>query len=108
MNHIKKASYFTRLLAFCGLYKRVQIKGHSMWPLFSDGEVVIIKKNEYKIGDVIIFDHPFKKMLLVKQIEAIENGMYKVTSIQKIEGEDSSSFGAIKEKEIIGKVIYKM
>lgn len=83
-----------------------------MEPKFHEGEGVFVSSLYYKIknprkGDVIILLHPFRKIFIIKRIEEIlSDGRYKVASDNPY-GEDSTSFGPIKRKEIIGKVLCK-
>ena len=110
-----------------------RVFGHSMYPLLRHGDVVLVKKKKhYRVGDIVVAEHPFRKQLIVKKIEKIfcvSNGvtsdraaarelvqhrdalpsgqaslLYELEGLDAIESEDSRSFGAISADKIIGKV----
>ena len=71
-----------------------------MHPILKDGdEVEIQKANEYKIGDVIAFHHPFRKIIAVKKIINLNTNSVEVKGVN-IESEDA--IGAVPKKSIIG------
>lgn len=97
---------FHKILAFFGIYKIVQVQGHSMWSLIAHGDVIYTKKiQRYNVGDIVVTEHPFKKIKIAKIIERIEGDAFILKSQNRIEGEDSSSFGYIKKSNCLGKVV---
>ncbi len=95
---------------------KVTISGDSMSPLYLDGDEVTVDKGAYsnespKVGDVILFKHPFiKDYFMIKKISDYildyENKKrYYVIGIHQENSTDSRSFGTIKFEDIIGKVI---
>lgn len=103
---IRKASIKEFVLAFFGIYKKIRVSGHSMWPLLADGDITYIKKTKrYNVGDIIVAEHPFKKIKIIKKIERMEGDEFILKSQNRIEGEDSGSFGYIKKSNCLGKVV---
>lgn len=105
---IRKAGIIDHILAFLGAYKMLQVAGTSMWPLLADGDIVFMKrKSQYDPHDIVIARHPYRKMSIIKQIDLIEGDSVYLASLDRIEGEDSSSFGPIQTKNIMGKIYAK-
>lgn len=84
-----------------------------MKPTFREGERIFASSLPYvfknpREGDIVVLLHPFRKIFIIKRIKKIlSDGRYKVASDNFLDGEDSASFGPIKRKEIIGKVLFK-
>ena len=80
---------------------KVVIKGDSMWPTFSDGEVVSCSENEnsdIKISSVAIFNHPLKQgVICVKRVKRIDGDKIFVQgdNPDPTASEDSHNFGWI-------------
>lgn len=88
------------------LLLRFRVSGHSMKPLLSSGNKIIVSSLPYifgkpKVGDVIAFCNDGK--FIVKRIKEIKNGSLRVQGDNK---QDSKDFGWIKNAEILGKMIY--
>ena len=76
----------------------VKISGNSMYPVISNGDVVIVKsKIKYIPGDIIVFI--YKGSLLVHRLIKIENGRYFC------KGDNSFRLEDIEPSQIIGFVI---
>ena len=106
MNRLTQAQLIHHLLAFIGFYKKYRISGHSMYPLFRDGEVVYIKKtSDYNVGDIVVAEHPFRKQRIIKQIKKVDGEKIELAGLDAIESEDSRSFGAIGKYAIVGNVV---
>ncbi len=81
----------------------VRIQGDSMWPTFSDGEVLTFQETDaqtiFEVGDVVLVLHPLKAdVLMVKRIHRIEdNGRLFLTGDQPdpTSSEDSHNFGPV-------------
>ena len=85
------------------------VKGNSMVPTFSNGDIIKFDKFDSKytvdIGDIIVFNHPFKKNLkLIKRVAHTldsSNFYVKGDNLRTLESEDSHNFGYIHKKNII-------
>lgn len=93
---------------------RFIVEGNSMLPSYKSGEHLLINKIIYKIrspkrGEVIVARHPKEKnILLLKRInDFVGPTSFVVISDNQDEGTDSRFFGAIKQKDIVGKVFFK-
>ena len=80
-----------------------------MEPTFFDGDLVFYKecsKSRFnlKLGDIVIFKHPFKKINLIKRVTEIQEHGVKVTGDNKNFSDDSNLFGLINKKKLIGVV----
>lgn len=93
------------------MIKILKVTGESLSPFFMSGDFVVVVKVPFtryflKNGDVIAFRHEYLGVL-IKKIEKIfwsEEEIFVVgTNIGSV---DSRSFGRIKRKSIIGKVIW--
>ena len=80
---------------------KVEIKGDSMWPTLSDGEVVSCSEIEYseiKLSSVAIFNHPLKQgVICVKRVKRIDGDKIFVQgdNPDPTASEDSHNFGWI-------------
>ena len=82
-----------------------------MEPSFRHGDIVLVNKLSYlfkkpKVGDVVVVKKTHRYIL--KRIQKIENGKYFVVGDNKKESTDSRTFGWIKRKDIVRKVIKKI
>lgn len=90
---------------------RFQISGDSMMPTLRSGDNVLVNRLYYllakpKIGDIVALKDPRDKKILIKRISEIKNGQYFVLGDNKTASVDSRTFGWIKKKDIIGKLVY--
>lgn len=86
---------------------RFIVQGKSMEPTFKEGDRLFTLPllTSPRQGDVVIIKHPFIDKYIVKRIEQKrDDGNIMVTGDNCNESEDSRSFGAIRRKDIIGKV----
>lgn len=88
----------------------VRIQGDSMWPTFSNDDLVVftsVSKTELTKGDVVLAIHPFKpKVLLVKRIHRIETDgrLFLIgDNPDPLASEDSHNFGPISPDAVHGK-----
>jgi len=85
-----------------------------MLPNFYPGQKVILQKKWFfcnpKIGDVIILKYPRSNREIIKRIKKIRTNKKKfyVAGDNSKESTDSKTFGWVEEKNIIGKIIYKL
>lgn len=89
----------------------IRVTGESLAPEFHGGDFVLVIKiplpfSKYKIGDTVVFDHPFYGFL-IKKIERIAKGGEELHVIGNHPlSTDSRQFGPIHCREIVGKVIW--
>jgi len=88
-----------------GKLEKFRVSGHSMYPLLQDGQEVEAEPiNEYKIGDVVVAQHPFQRdLIVIKQITAIRDQNFRLQGVNREESSDN--FGYLPLEDIIGKVI---
>ena len=84
-----------------------------MIPTLDDGDFVFFKeyaanKSILKMGDIIIFNHPLKKIRLIKRVKTIKEFSIEVSGDNKSSSSDSNFFGAIQKEKIIGIVTSKI
>jgi nickel-type superoxide dismutase maturation protease len=91
-------------------FSRFKITGHSMEPLFKEGDRLLINRFSYLFsspnpGDIVAIKDPnSNKQILLKKIEKVESrGKYLVEGLNKSDSLDSRSFGTIEKSRIIGK-----
>ena len=88
----------------------LKVTGESLYPLYKEGDFVIISKipfvlNRLKIGDIIVFKHSLHGTM-IKQIKEINNEGDKLQVIGRHGNSvDSRQFGEIDKASIIGKVV---
>ena len=83
---------------------QVRVHGDSMWPTLHDGEMVdAIQGYAPVVGDIVVAQHPFKKMNIIKRVKRIEtDGIFiEGDNPDPIGSEDSHNFGLIKNSAII-------
>lgn len=77
----------------------IPLKGISMLPTFSEGDILYVyAQQEYSIGDIIVFSYP-KEGYLVHRIIKIEKGAIMCR------GDNSKRIEIIMKRQIVGKVI---
>jgi len=86
-----------------------RVAGTSMLPAFRPGDYVLVSQVPYflrspRSGDVVVCRHPATRRPLLKRIAAVQHGVYHVAGDNAAESSDSRHFGAISNKEILGKV----
>jgi nickel-type superoxide dismutase maturation protease len=92
------------LLWLSGFRKRARVAGHSMSPLLRERDVVLYKKTSHiLVGDVVVVQHPFKSIRVVKKIARVSNKTYFVRGLSH-SSEDSRSFGTVPQTAIRGRV----
>lgn len=94
------------------MLKLLKVTGESLSPLFKEGDFVIVTKiplffAPVKPGDVVVFNHPAYGMM-IKMVESVnaERGEIYVVGTNEY-SVDSRRFGAIRKKDLIGKVIWR-
>ena len=84
-----------------------------MLPSLKDGDIVFFKnykegKSDLKFGQIIIFNHPLKKISLIKRINLVNQHNIEVIGDNIEISEDSNKFGLVNNKKIIGIVTSKL
>ena len=93
------------------LLQLLKISGISLYPVYRDGDFVLISKipilvNEIHPGDVVVFEHHrFGK--LIKLVERLEDGGRSLFVVGlDAESVDSRTFGKVPVNWVLGKVIW--
>lgn len=108
MTELPKANWKERLLLAIGKRQAFRVKGDSMRPTISDGDIVVIDpRSPVTVGDIVLARHPFKHSVkMLKCISAAdENGRYLLTGDNPTDSTDSRSFGSVRESDILGKAV---
>ena len=84
-----------------------------MTPTLKDNEVVFFKnyiknKSLLKVGQIVIFQHPYKNFKLIKRINYVSKNSIEVFGDNIKYSDDSSKFGLINNEKIIGIVTSKI
>lgn len=104
-NGLPEADFFEKAAYFLGWREIFIIKGDSMLPTLKQGDLVFINPSaKPKIGDIVLFRHPFKQSVkAVKRLAQITaDGRYFLVGDNALESADSRSFGAIRAKDVLG------
>ena len=87
-------------------YRKYRVTGKSMEPTVKDGATVIVTRFfRPKCNDVIALQHPTKHHVLIKRIQEVSNGRFRVLGDNNTESTDSRHFGLVKRNAILGKVV---
>ena len=84
-----------------------------MNPFLKEGDILFFKnyikgKSVLKSGQIVIFYHPFKNIILIKRINFVYRDYIKVIGDNIKFSEDSNKFGSIYNEKIIGIVTSKL
>jgi phage repressor protein C with HTH and peptisase S24 domain len=81
-----------------------------MFPILKDGDTVVAIKNfsflKIKVDDIVVFQLPTHKKLMIKRVVSVHDGLYKVLGESSF-STDSRDFGTLKKEEILYKVLFK-
>ena len=109
------------ILIVCGviyyLFPFVNVCGSSMFPTYIDDEIILstrlFRKRKIKVGDVIVFKHPYVKgRLLIKRVaDLYYDKKGKLQSIYFLgdnssDSYDSRNFGYVLTKDLVSKVLF--
>lgn len=82
-----------------------------MKPTFESGQIVFSSGIPYffiepKKGDIVIFREPRGGLRAIKRISSVKNGKVYVLGDNKGGSIDSSTYGMVRRKNIVAKVIF--
>lgn len=88
----------------------VRIIGHSMEPVFSENDILLISNFSYwfrkpRVGEIVVFRKDNK--LFCKRVTGASGARYYVSGDNSQDSFDSRKFGKIKFSDLVGKVIFK-
>lgn len=103
---------FKRIINFLFFFfplLKFKVKEKSMEPKVKEGDIVFVNKFSYlfrdpKIGDIIAVKRADKKYI-IKYIKEKKGKIFFILGYNLKESKDSRSFGWIRKKDIIGKII---
>ncbi len=75
-----------------------------MAPLFRAGDSIFVeafKTATPRVGDVVVFPHPFEHRMLIKQVASISNDGVELRGMSA-HSTDSHVFGLVNKKTIVG------
>ncbi len=78
-----------------------------MEPSLKSGDIVFFKqyfanKSTLKLGHIVIFNHPFKNIKLIKRVKTINEFGVEVCGDNKGNSTDSEFFGFIQKSKVLG------
>lgn len=102
------------ILYYC--FPPIRICGYSMFPTFTDGEILIgrrvFKKNTCKIGEVYVYTPPYatdKEKFVVKRLARIRDNKdgtyYYFLGDNSNDSYDSRYYGYVSSKHIVAKIV---
>ena len=109
MSELPDSSFKELLLWLLRRRQRFRVTGMSMVPLLKPGDEVLIDAKAYAqhppcINDIIVAQHPYRDIKLIKRVITSENGRYFLKGDNALESTDSRTFGAVKPEQILGRV----
>lgn len=109
------------IIILCGviyyLFPLVNVCGSSMFPTYVNDEIILstrlFRKRKIKVGDVIVFKHPYVKgRLLIKRVaDLFYSRDGELLSIYFLgdnssDSYDSRNFGYVLTKDLVSKVLF--
>ena len=84
-----------------------------MLPTLKENELVFFKKyiknkSLLKVGQIVIFQHPFKNIRLIKRVKNVSKNSIEVLGDNIAFSDDSNNFGLINNEKVIGIVTSKL
>ena len=78
-----------------------------MEPSLKNGDIVFYKqyfanKSTIELGQIVIFNHPFRNIKLIKRVKTINEFSVEVSGDNKENSTDSESFGFIQKSKVSG------
>lgn len=89
------------------MLKRVAVKGNSMEPTLREGQKLLVYKTKrLKAGDVAVLKHPYYNIKIVKRVVGVLENAYTVAGDNKNASTDSTHYGPVDRKNVIGRVLF--
>lgn len=110
-NELPETNWSGRILSLLGMREIFEVDGDSMSPTLENGDLVLVNfQTEFKVGDIILANHPFDKgEKLIKRIWKISpEGKYFLVGNNLAKSTDSRHFGELSAQDILGKVEAKV
>ena len=84
-----------------------------MLPSLKESDIVFFKKyiknkSLLKVGQIVIFHHPLKNIILIKRISRISKNSIEVLGDNIEYSDDSNNFGFVNNEKVIGIVTTKI
>jgi nickel-type superoxide dismutase maturation protease len=84
-----------------------------MLPNLKESDIVFFKKYKknkslLKVGQIVIFHHPFKNIRLIKRVKNVSENSIEVFGDNIAFSDDSNKFGLINNEKVIGIVTSKL
>lgn len=107
---MRTAGFFEIVKLLFNQGERFRVEGNSMLPALKDGDEVYVEKaSDFRVGDIVVAQHPFRKTPIIKRITGITGpGKFFLAGDNPAESTDSRSFGEINADSILGKVVCKL
>jgi signal peptidase I len=92
------------------MLRLIKISGHSLEPVYRDGDFVLVSKipilfGRIKTGDVVIFNHKAYG-LMIKMVERIDLQADRIYVVGLHDDSmDSRTFGPVGKRDLAGKVV---
>ena len=85
----------------------MRVTGDSMLPTLRAGQLVLVRRTEPKVNDIVVAEHPVTEDLIIKRLTKIEaDGYWLEGDAHRPEtaatSSDSWVFGAVPRERIIG------
>lgn len=93
------------------MLRLIRVSGDSLLPEYEHGDFVLIAKIPFlivrpKVGDLIVFNQPGYDRLIKKVAQRLPDKRGYLVTGTHADSVDSRQFGAVREKDILGKVIW--
>lgn len=102
---MNQATFKDYVLWALQLRRCYRVEGESMLPLLKSGDRVLLKKEkEYRAGDIVVTQHPYKQSVrLIKKIEKTSGDRFFLVGLNHEASTDSRVFSAIPKSQILGR-----
>ena len=80
-----------------------------MNPTLESGDYVLAdirhyRTNRPKVGEIVVFKHPYETRVLVKRISEVDGPRFAVRGDNGVQSSDSRSFGWLSRDALLGRV----
>ncbi len=92
-----------------GRILRVEVEGRSMVPTLAPGERLLVHRTRHvRVGDIVVFVDPEEATRrLIKRVTAVTGESVLVAGDNRDESRDSSEFGPVPRRLILGRAWYR-